>query len=173
MPQIVLVALLALGYLFYPGWIKRGKDAPFVPMDAATCGRVMKIAEVNEGDTFYDLGSGDGRLVIAAALSGAKATGVEIDKLRVFYSRLWIWLLRVGDRAKVINADIFDTDLRDASVVSCYLLQKTNDKLEEKFKKELKPGTKVISVAFKFKDFELVKTDPKGTIYGPIYLYKV
>jgi 16S rRNA A1518/A1519 N6-dimethyltransferase RsmA/KsgA/DIM1 with predicted DNA glycosylase/AP lyase activity len=148
-----------------------GKDAPFVPTDPDVVQRVMKIAEVGETDVFYDLGSGDGRFVIAAAMKGASSYGVELDQLRVWYSRFWIWILRLGKNAKIINKDIFDVDFSNATVVCLYLLQETNNKIQKKLEKELKPGTRVVSVAFEFEDWIPEKTDPRGVIYGPLRLY--
>ena len=146
--------------------------APWVPMEADVVERVLKMAEVKDGDKFYELGSGDGRLVIAAALKGATATGIEIDKWRVFYSRFFIWLFRIGGKAEILQKDIFEQNYEDATVVCLYLLQETNEKIQEKLEKELKPGTRVISVAFTFPGWKLERTDPRGTIYDPIYLYK-
>ena len=142
-------------------------------MDADVCERITKMADVGEGDVFYDLGSGDGRVVIAAAMKGAKAYGVEMDKLRVWYSRAWIKLLRLDKQAEIIHGDIFETDLSKATVVCTYLLQETNDKLQGKLERELKPGTRVISVAFEYKGWKPTKTDLRGTIYGPIMLYEI
>ena len=144
--------------------------APFVPMEPDVVQRVLKIAGVGPKDIFYELGSGDGRLVIAAALKGAKAYGLEVDKAKVAYSRFWIWLLRLPN-AKIFQKDIFKHSYEDATVVCLYLLQDTNERLQEKLEKELKPGTRIVSVAFTFPEWKTTKIDPHGTIYGPIYLY--
>lgn len=163
-----LIALLWFPYIMYTS--KNG--APFVTMEPGVVERVMKLAAVKKGDVFYDLGSGDGRLVIAAALRGAKAYGVEIDWLRVFYSRLWIFWLRLKN-AQIIRKNFFKTDLSRADIVCLYLIQETNEKIQDKLERELKKGTKVISVAFTFPGWQPIKIDPRGTIYGPIYLYKI
>lgn len=169
----VFLILVPLGFLLYYSWLTHTRDAPFVPMEADVAERVMRLAEVGPGEVFYDLGSGDGRLVIAAALHGARARGVEIDRLRVFYSRLWIWLLRLGDKAKIIYGDIFKTNISDATVVCTYLLPETHQKLKERLKGELAPGTKIVAVGFEYEDWKPVKADPRGTIYGPIMLYMI
>lgn len=173
MSLILFLVLIPLGFLLYYSWLTHTRDAPFVPMEADVAERVMKLAEVGPGEVFYDLGSGDGRLVIAAALHSAKARGVEIDRLRVLYSRFWIWLLRLGDKAKIIHADIFKTDISEATIVCTYLLPKTHQRLKEKLKKELTPGTKVVAVGFEYEDWKSIKVDPRGTIYGPIMLYMI
>ena len=71
----------------------------------------------------------------------------------------------------IVRENIFDVDLSDATVVICYLLQETNDKLQEKFERELKPGTKVVSVAFEFKGWKVAKTEVRGVVSGPLRLY--
>lgn len=170
----VLLFIIFIGLILYwePYIMKTTKHgAPFVGMDPDVVPRVMTIAEVKKGDKFYELGSGDGRLVITAAMRGANAVGVEIDSIRVWYSRLWIKLLRLSSHAKILHQNIFDVDLSDADVVCLYLLPETNEKILSKLKKELRPGTRVVSVAFTFPGWKPEKVDPRGTIYGPIYLY--
>lgn len=168
----LLVAVVAVVVLL-PYILFRGKDAPFVPMEAAVVKRVMEIANVGPGDTFYDLGSGDGRLVIAAAMRGAKAVGVEISPSRVWYSRVLIFILRLGAKAEIFHGDLFKTDLREATVVHLYLLPKTNEELKEKLLNELKKDVRLVTVGFPISGFKLAKEDERGTIYGPIRLYKV
>ncbi len=173
--ELLGIALLGLAALFWiPYIMKTEKDgAPFVPLEPEVVEEVMKLAKINEGDIYYDLGSGDGRLVVAAALRGVKeAYGIEIDPLRVLYSRFWLKFLRLKN-ARIIKENIFKVDLSDASVVSLYLLQSTNNKLMEKLKRELGKGTRVVSVAFSLPGWEPLKVSPKGPIYGPVYLYIV
>lgn len=174
--MIELLALV-LFFVIFIGWIPYAysttkKGAPFVPLEPEVVEEVMKLAQVKKGDVFYDLGSGDGRLVIAAALRGAQAFGIETDTLRVFYSRLWLKALRLKN-AEIIKDDIFKTDLSKATVVSAYLLPETMEKLKEVFKNELKKGTRVVSVAFLIPGLKPVKISPRGTIYGPVYYYKI
>lgn len=168
---IGLFIFILIGLVLYRNFAN-GKDAPFVPMEADVVERVMQLAEVKEGDVFYDLGSGDGRLVIAAALHGAKATGIEIDKFRVWYSKLWMKIIRIKN-AKILNEDVFSMDLSDATVISTYLLPETHERLKTKLTKELKKGTKVVAIGFEFVGWKPVKIDPHGTIYGPIFLYEM
>src|SRR3990167_9835752 len=87
--QILTLVVIFFGFVLYVGWLAYAKDAPFVPMEVSVVENVMKLAKVGKGDVFYDLGSGDGRLVINAAMRGADAYGVELDKLRVVYSEVW------------------------------------------------------------------------------------
>lgn len=168
---LALIVFLILFWLFSSSYTA-GYGAPFVPMEAEVVEGVMRIAEVKPGEIFYDLGSGDGRLVIAAALRGARACGVEIDPLRALYSRFWIWLLRLGKNARIIRSNFFDVDLSGADIVCLYLLQETNEKIQSKLEKELRPGARIVSVAFTFPGWMPEKIDPNGTVYGPIYLYR-
>lgn len=147
--------------------------APFVPLEPDVVERIMKMADVKKGDIFYDLGSGDGRNVIAAAQRGAKAYGIEFDPFRVWYSRFCIFLFGLSGRAKIIRSDFFKIDLSKADVVTAYLLQETNDKLFPKLEKELKDGARVVGAAFNFPKWKPVKIDQRGPIYGPLYLYHV
>ena len=171
---VLFIAFIALLLYWEPYIMKTAEHgAPYVGMDAEVIPRVITITELKKGEKFYELGSGDGRLVIAAAMKGADAVGVEIDTLRVWYSRAWIKLLRLSSHAKILHKNIFEIDYSDADVVCLYLLPETNQKIEDKLKKELKPGTRVVSVAFTFPNWKPEKIDPRGTIYGPIYLYQV
>lgn len=175
MLEVVGLILLILAVVFWVPYVSRTTKfgAPFVPLEPEVIEEVMKLAEIKKDDIFYDLGSGDGRVVIAAALRGAKEVyGIEIDTLRVFYSRLWLKLLRLKN-AKIIKADFRKVDLSRATVVNMFLLQSTNEELKSKLQKELKKGTRVISEAFTLPGWKLVKVSPNGPIYGPIYLYAV
>lgn len=145
--------------------------APWVPLEPFVIQNIMDMAKIKKGDIFYDLGSGDGRVVIAAALRGAKAYGVEIDSFRVWYSRICIFLFGLTGRAKIIQGDIFKIDLSNADVITTYLLQETNDKLFPKLDKELKEGARIISSAFNYPKLKPITINPNGPIYGPIYLY--
>lgn len=168
---IIILLVLWVGWNIYKRYT--GKfGAPFVPLEPDVAMRVINLADVKKDEVFYDLGSGDGRLVIAAALKGAKAYGVEIDPFKVWYSRIWISLLRLNENAKIIQKNLFDIDLSSADVISLFLLQETNNKLQDKLEKELKEGTRIVSVAFDFPKWKPVEIDPRGPVYGPIYLYK-
>lgn len=171
--ELLGVFFILLLFLYVPYAMRTTKHgAPFVPMEASVVGRVMTLTEVGSNDVFYELGSGDGRLVIAAALRGAKSFGIEVDFLRVLYSRVWIFLLRLKNAA-IIHGDIFKVDLSQGTVICSYLLPETNEKLEPKLERELAKGTRVVSVGFEFPNWKPVRVDPRGTIYGPIYLYQI
>ncbi len=166
-----LIALVAvIGLLFWKPYAFRTtkKGAMFIPVRTETVQQAMEYLNLKKGDVFYELGSGDGRVVNAAAMRGATVYGIEVDQLRVWYSRVWIWMLRLPD-AHIIKQDFFETDLRDADVVFGYLLPKTLEKLESKFEKELKPTAQVVCIAFPLPNWKLEAKLP----WGPTFVYSV
>lgn len=138
-------------------------DVPYVPTPEAVVLGMLQLANVNSNDVVYDLGSGDGRLVITAAQKfGAKrAVGVEINPGLINQSNQNAKQAGVSDRVQFIQQDLFQTDFRDASVVTLYLLPKINLQLRPKLLSELKPGSRVVSHAFTMGDW---RPDRKVTI---------
>lgn len=175
MPFIFILGILVVGFLFSIWWRNNTweKGAPYITSAPKVVQRIMNMAEIGKGDIFYDLGSGDGRVVIAAALRGAKAYGVEIDRLRVLYSRLWIKLLGLDKKAKIIHGDIFKENISKATVVCTYLTEETQEELKKKLKKKLKKGTKVVAVGFEYKGWKVIKIDHRRTKEGAIRLYEI
>jgi SAM-dependent methyltransferase len=160
-----LLRLLALGLGLSVLW-PRLRGAPWLPMRMRTVHKLLALCEVGPGDVVYDLGCGDGRLIIAAARRyGARAVGIEIHPLRVLWCRALIALLGLSDRVQVVWGDFFNQDLSGASVVICYLLQRTNEKLEGKLRQELAPGTRVVSKRFTFRGLRLVRRDDTDRLY--------
>lgn len=142
------------------------RGAPWVPTPMQTVHTMLTLAEVGPGDVVYDLGCGDGRLVITAARRyGARAVGIEIDPLRYSWCRMLVAVLGLGDRVQIRYGDFFEQDLGAADVVTCYLLQGTNDKLEEKFKRELDSGTRVVSHTFTFSSLHEVRQQGDARLY--------
>jgi predicted RNA methylase len=128
--------------------------------------KMLELADVGPEDVVYDLGCGDGRVIITAARRyGATAVGYEIDPLRFLWCQLLILILGLGDRVRVIFGDFFKKDISGADVVTCYLLQSTNDKLEAKLVRELRPGARVVSNTFTFSFMDKVREQ------GDIRLY--
>jgi predicted RNA methylase len=125
------------------------------------------MVEVGPGDVVYDLGCGDGRVIVAAARHfGARAVGVEIDPLRYLWTQMLITVLGLRDPAQVVYGDFFAQDLSEADVVTCYLLQSTNERLVEKLRRELRPGSRVVSHTFTFPGLRLVRKDDKAALYA-------
>ncbi len=141
----------------------------WVPTPQRIVDKMLKIAKVNKNDTVYDLGSGDGKIVLAAAKVGSKSIGVEIDPIRVLISRIKIKLSRLDKLTEVVRKNIFETNIKDADVITLFLLPKTMEKLENKLRKELRKGARVVSYRFVFKNWKPVKIDGENKIY----LYKV
>jgi ribosomal protein L11 methylase PrmA len=120
---------------------------------------MIELAGVKKGDVVYDLGSGDGRIVIAAAKKGARAVGFEIDPDLVAESRANIQKAGVQESAEIRNQDILTVDLSGASVVTMYLLPDVNLKLRPNLQKQLKPGSRIVSHAFDMGDWKADKVE--------------
>ena len=124
-------------------------DVPFVATPEVVVRRMLQLARVQPGEVVYDLGSGDGRIVIIAAKDfGARSFGVEIRKDLYEQSMARIKDMGLSDRASIINASFFDVDLSNADVVTMYLLTSVNERLRPKLERELRPGTRVVTHDF-------------------------
>lgn len=136
-------------------------DVPYVPTPESVVMAMLQLANVNRNDTVYDLGSGDGRLVITAAQKfGAKrGVGVEINPGLVNRSIENAKQAGVSDRVQFFQQDLFKTDFSEASVVTLYLLPKINLELRPKLLSELKPGSRVVSHAFGMGDWKPDRTE--------------
>ena len=140
-----------------------GKDVVWVPTPDALVERMLRMANVTARDYVIDLGSGDGRTVIAAAQKfGATALGIEYNPDMVAISVKAAEKAGVSDKAKFIKADIFETDFSKASVITMYLLPALNIKLRPKIL-DLRPGTRIVSHAFTMEDWE---PDQTATVEG-------
>jgi ribosomal protein L11 methylase PrmA len=170
-----LLTVTFFAYLFFY-WLKNHtweSGAPYEATNPELIKRIISFAGVSKNDIVYDLGSGDGRIVIACAMLGAKAIGVESDWIKVFYSRFWIKILRLQDNAKIVKDDIYKHNLSQANVIIAFLLPETNDKLEDKLKKDLGKGTRVVGVGFEFKNWKPEKVSRAGNSYDPLFLYRI
>ena len=124
--------------------------APFVQTPLEVAKKMLELSQVKAGDSLYDLGCGDGRLIILAGKDvGAKATGVELREDLVERARTEIKRLNVEDRVKVIQGNFFDVNISDADVVTLYLTSSANERLRPKLESELKQGARVVSHDFK------------------------
>jgi SAM-dependent methyltransferase len=137
-----------------PGSAFRGPDILFVATPDAVATEMLRLAGTTSRDVVYDLGSGDGRLVIAAARDfGARGVGVEIDADLVQSSREAAAMAGVGDRTRFLWQDLFVTDLGDATVVTLYLGEAVNRRLRPVLLGQLRPGTRVVSHDFGMGDW--------------------
>lgn len=136
---------------------QEGKDVIWVPTPENLIEAMLDAAKVTPADTVVDLGSGDGRIVIAAAKRGARATGFEFNPDMVKLSRRNAEKAGVADKARFVEADIFEADFSHATVVTLYLLPHLNLKLRPSILK-LKPGTRVVSNSFSMGEWEADQT---------------
>jgi hypothetical protein len=148
-----------------------GKDVVWVPTPDAAVDRMLLLARVSPNDLVVDLGSGDGKIVIAAAKRfGARARGIEYSPDLVETSRRNARIDGVADRARFVQGDMFEADFRDATVVTLYLLTSLNLKLRPKLL-DMRPGTRVVSHVFRMGDWEPDQTAKTGA--SEIYLWVV
>lgn len=134
--------------------------APFVPTPEEVVDRMLTFAHVGKNDVVYDLGCGDGRIVIAAAKKyGARGVGVDIDPQRIAESVANAKAAGVSDRVTFKLQDALATDVSDATVVTLYLLSASNLKLRPILTKQLKPGARIVAHAFSMGDWPPAKVD--------------
>lgn len=147
------------------------KIVPFVPTPQEVVDKMVELAAVKKGDVVYDLGSGDGRIVITAAKKGARAVGFEIDPALVKESQANIRKEGVQQLAEIRHQDILTVDLSDATVVTMYLLPDVNLRLKPNLLSQLKPGSRVVSHAFDMGDW---KPDKVERVNGrTVYLWTI
>ncbi|MCD9028276.1 class I SAM-dependent methyltransferase [Luteimonas sp. BDR2-5] len=127
----------------------REPDVIYVPTPEPVVDAMLNLAKVGEGDVLYDLGSGDGRIPIAAAQRfGVRGVGIDINPVRVREANANAERAGVTDLVTFKEADLFESDISEATVVTLYLLQSLNVKLRPKLLAELQPGTRIVSHAF-------------------------
>jgi SAM-dependent methyltransferase len=128
-------------------------DVPYVPTPQPVVDRMLELAQVGRRDVLFDLGCGDGRIVITAARQlGARGTGIDIDPARIQEARDNAAAAGVADRVQFRQADLFESDFSEATVVTLYLLPSINQKLRPQLWKQLKVGTRVVSHDFSMGD---------------------
>jgi tRNA A58 N-methylase Trm61 len=145
---------------------------PFVESPEEVVRKMLELADVRSGEIVYDLGSGDGRILIAAAKDfGAKAVGYEIreDLMRRALER--IKSLNLTGAIKIVNADLYTADVGEADVVTLYLTTTANEKLKPKLEKELKYGARVVSHDFSFSEWRPITVSTGEPSGHTIYLY--
>jgi precorrin-6B methylase 2 len=163
---IVVTVSLIIIWIMWSSVIGAG----FEPTSKDLVTKMLEMAEIGPDDVVYDLGSGDGRIVIEAVKSyGASAVGIEADPIRVLWSRMFLFFNGIQDKSKIKWGNFFNEDIIDATSVTLFLGGKTNQKLKEKLVNELKPGTKVVSYVWTFHGWNPVKVD----YIDKIYLYKI
>lgn len=142
---------------------QEGKDVVWVPTPDEVVQRMLQIVDVTPADVVYDLGAGDGKIAIAAARLGARATGIEFNPDMARLAQCYVNAEGMGGKARIVRGDVFESDFREATVVTLYLLPELNLRLLPKLLKDLKPGTRIVSHAF---DMGSWKPEQKVTVAG-------
>ena len=149
--------------------------SPYVPTPMRVAEKMLELAGVSSSDVVYDLGSGDGRIVILAAQKfGAHAVGVELDEKLVRESSARIAALGLEKRASIVRADMFATDLHLATVVTIYQLGVVNQRLRPQLERQLRSGTRVITLDFPMPGWEPVKVvhlESENGVASTLYAY--
>lgn len=144
---------------------RRKPDVPYVPTTDLAVTAMLKLADVKKGDVVYDLGCGDGRIVIAAAKQmGARGVGIDINPERISEAKENARKAGVEKLVRFEENDLFQADIRAASVVTLFLLPEINLKLRPKLLRDLKPGTRIVSNTFDMGDW---KPDKESTVGDP------
>jgi len=150
----------------------RAPDVPFDPSPRHVVDQMLKLADVHRGDVVYDLGCGDGRIVIAAAQQfGARGVGIDIDPQRIEESRENARKAGLLNRVTFRNEDLFEADIAEATVVTLFLWPEVNLKLRPKLLRDLKPGTRVVSYYWDMGDWVPEKQIPADG--HAIYLWTI
>jgi SAM-dependent methyltransferase len=149
---IVLIILLSFVYASL-------RAAPWVPMRSNDVKRAIDLAEIKEGEVFYDLGSGDGRMIFAAARVGARAIGFEISLLPYLIARSKEFFVKAKIKPQTKLRDFWSIDLSAADIVYIFLMPKIREKMKEKMGKELRPGTKIICYVWPIPGWQPDKID--------------
>lgn len=160
---LILQLLIAGFFLFLCLSFMTG--GPFVPSSKRAVEAMIKLADLQTNQTVIDLGSGDGRVLFAAAKAGVNAIGIEINPYLVLYTRIRALLGPYRGRITVLWRNLWKADLSSADVVFVYLIPWRMEDLAEKLEDELKPGALVISNSFIFPGWEVVRHDPNHHVY--------
>ena len=159
---VVIITVLCSISIFWPLVV----GAAWTPTSRRTVRKMLELADVTEDDTVYDLGSGDGRIIIMAAEEcGATSIGIELDPLRVRWSR---WMIRrrgIEQKASVIQKNFFNQSFENATVVFLFQRQNTNNLLRTKLTEELKTGTRVVSHMYTFEGWTPIESIKKPNLH--------
>ncbi len=160
--SLALLVLLAPPTVAQTAQPKHQLDVPYVPTTEEAVKAMLKLAGVKKSDVVFDLGCGDGRIVIAAAKEyGAHGVGIDINPERIQEAESNAKKAGVQDLVRFEENDLFDADIHDATVVTLFLLNSVNERLLPKLLKDLKPGARIVSNTFTFGDW---KPDKEATV---------
>ncbi|MBU0612557.1 class I SAM-dependent methyltransferase [Patescibacteria group bacterium] len=171
----IFFILIVFGTMAVAGF----RGAPWVPTKKKDLDRLIKLADIQEGDTIYELGSGDGRILFEIAKRyRVDAIGVEISLLPYLYSKTKLWLMntifvqKMKGKVSIVYRDMFQQKLESADIVICFLLPKVIRELEKKFSKELKKNAKVVSYVFPLELHNALAVDKPEKSNISIFLYR-
>ncbi len=159
-----------------PPGMQSQKLAPYVTSPQPIVEKMLEVARLKNGETIYDLGCGDGRILFSAVKNfGAKAVGVELSPALAKRAQQTLESQGMQDQAKVIQGDMMSVDVSAANVVSLYLMTEANEQLRPKLERELKPGARVVSLEFKIKGWKPARVETVQVHNHPymIYLYEI
>lgn len=166
--MIQFLTILVIVFIIYVLWkywaLAMGAGYDPAPMDKVN--KMLTMAKVTSDDIVFDLGCGDGRILIAASKRfGARGVGIEIDPFRFLFA--WLMVLVSGQyrRVKIVYGNFFKSDIRDATVVMLFLYGPTNNKLKERFDCQLRPGTRIVSYVWEFDGWQMSDCLPEDRIY--------
>jgi cyclopropane fatty-acyl-phospholipid synthase-like methyltransferase len=156
---LVIVLVISALWTIFTG-------APFEPLPMRKVHRMLEMARLKPDEVLYDLGSGDGRtLIVAAKRFKARAVGIEIDPLRYAWTQGLITVLGLRKQVRVIWGSFYDADLREADVVTAFLTEQTNQRLEDKLTSELHSGARVVSHEFPYPGWSPAEQDQAAKLY--------
>ena len=148
-------------------------SAPYVPTRKRDLKRIYEMAKLKPGQVVYDLGAGDGRILIYGAKNyGIKGVGCELALFPLYSSKIKALCSGVNKQLNLRWKNLYKMDVSEADLVVSYLLPKTMKKLQDKFEKELKPGAKVIACGFKVPGWEHTEYDKPNKKHVGLYLYQ-
>jgi SAM-dependent methyltransferase len=175
-----VVAVLSVVVAVAQNGPRREPDVPYVPTTEAAVQAMLKLAEVKKTDVVYDLGCGDGRIVISAAKDlGARGVGIDINPVRIGEAKENARKAGVEKLVRFEENDLFEADIHEATVVTLFLLPQVNLKLRPKLLKDLKPGTRIVSNTFDMGDWKPEKeaivpeTDDQSYLSHKLYFWIV
>lgn len=161
----LVVAVAAAAAMAQTAQPRRAPDVPYVPTTEEAVQAMLKLADVKKTDIVYDLGCGDGRIVVAAAKTfGARAVGIDINPVRILEAKDNAKKAGVENLVRFEENDLFEADIHEATVVTLFLLSSVNLKLRPKLLHDLKPGTRIVSNTFDMGDW---KPDKEETVGDP------
>ena len=168
-----IFALVFICFFFLPIAISSIIAAPPLGTKRKDVARLVKLANISESDIVYDLGAGDGRLLLAVARqsNAQHITGFELSPFHIIQTRIRLWRHGLTQRIKIKAKDFYRQDLGQADVILCFLTPKAMQSLKPKFDKELKPGTRVVSYVFPIPGLEPGQINRPSEEHLPIYLY--